>query len=218
MDLTPASRAELKALDEMEREGHWPVAGHEVRVTNLGKVLFPAEGDHAALTKRDLMRYYVTIGPTLVPHLAGRGLNLQRFPDGIGQGGLLAEGRAGPRAEVGQPLELHRARGREGLRGGRPGGHPRLAGAGGGDRAAPLDVAHHLAARAHLRADRRRPGDKTTFEEVLALARLYRTALEHLGVIGLPKTTGKRGVQMWVPVEPGYPSSRRATGWSSCRW
>ncbi len=88
MDLTPASRAELKALDEMEREGHWAVAGHEVRVTNLDKVLIPAEGDHAAVTKRDLLRYYVTIGPTLLPHLAGRGLNLQRFPDGIGKMGF----------------------------------------------------------------------------------------------------------------------------------
>ena len=47
LDRTPASRAELKALDEMEREGHWTVAGHEVRVTNLDKVLIPAEGDHA---------------------------------------------------------------------------------------------------------------------------------------------------------------------------
>jgi bifunctional non-homologous end joining protein LigD len=48
------------------------------------------------------------------------------------------------------------------------------------------------------------PGDKTTWEEVLALTRLYRTALEHLGVIGLPKTTGKRGLQVWVPVRRGY--------------
>ena len=39
------------------------------------------------------------------------------------------------------------------------------------------------------------PGEHTTWEEVLTLTRLYRTALEHLGVIGLPKTTGKRGLQ-----------------------
>ena len=48
------------------------------------------------------------------------------------------------------------------------------------------------------------PGDNTTWEEVLTLTRLYRTALEHLGVIGLPKTTGKRGLQVWVPVRRGY--------------
>ena len=91
MDLTLASRAELKALDEMEREGHWTVAGHEVRVTNLDKVMVPAEGDHEAVTKRDVLRYYATIGPTLLPHLAGRGLNLQRFPDGTRRVSQIAE-------------------------------------------------------------------------------------------------------------------------------
>ena len=72
----------------MTGEGHWQVAGHEVRVTNLDKVLIPAEGDLPAYTKRDILRYYVSIGPTLIPHLAGRGLNLQRFPDGSGRKGF----------------------------------------------------------------------------------------------------------------------------------
>ena len=48
------------------------------------------------------------------------------------------------------------------------------------------------------------PGPKTTWHEVLVLARLYRTALGHLGVRGYPKVTGKRGIQVWVPVEPRY--------------
>ena len=41
-------------------------------------------------------------------------------------------------------------------------------------------------------------------DEVLTLARLYRAALEHLGVKALPKVTGKRGIQIWVPVKPSY--------------
>jgi bifunctional non-homologous end joining protein LigD len=48
------------------------------------------------------------------------------------------------------------------------------------------------------------PGAKATFDDALALARLYRTALEHLGVAACPKVTGKRGIQIWVPVAPGY--------------
>jgi bifunctional non-homologous end joining protein LigD len=39
---------------------------------------------------------------------------------------------------------------------------------------------------------------------VLTLARLYRAALAHLKVTGFPKTTGKRGIQIWVPVKPIY--------------
>jgi bifunctional non-homologous end joining protein LigD len=48
------------------------------------------------------------------------------------------------------------------------------------------------------------PGTKSNFDDVLVLARLFRTALDHLGVIGRPKVTGQRGVQIWVPVRQGY--------------
>jgi bifunctional non-homologous end joining protein LigD len=48
------------------------------------------------------------------------------------------------------------------------------------------------------------PGAKTTFAEVVLLARLYRSGLEHLGVFSMPKLTGQRGIHIWIPVEPGY--------------
>ena len=48
------------------------------------------------------------------------------------------------------------------------------------------------------------PGPRTSFEDVVALARLYRTALGHLGIIGRPKVSGRRGIQVWVPIGPGY--------------
>ena len=48
------------------------------------------------------------------------------------------------------------------------------------------------------------PGTDTTFEDILVLARLHRTALEHLGVQAGPKVTGKRGLQIWVPVADRY--------------
>jgi bifunctional non-homologous end joining protein LigD len=48
------------------------------------------------------------------------------------------------------------------------------------------------------------PGESSDFEDVLVLARLHRTALEHLGVKAMPKLTGQRGVQIWVPVATGY--------------
>ncbi len=48
------------------------------------------------------------------------------------------------------------------------------------------------------------PGPSSTFADILLLARLYRTALEHLAVVARPKVTGKRGVQIWVPIAPRY--------------
>jgi bifunctional non-homologous end joining protein LigD len=48
------------------------------------------------------------------------------------------------------------------------------------------------------------PGATTSFDDVLTLARLFRTALEHLNVTGTPKVTGQRGIQIWIPVRTGY--------------
>jgi bifunctional non-homologous end joining protein LigD len=56
------------------------------------------------------------------------------------------------------------------------------------------------------------PGPKTTWEETLTLARLYRTALEHLGVRGFPKTSGRRGLQVWIPIAVG-PSFEETRHW-----
>lgn len=199
-----ASVGELAALDSMERDGPWQVAGHEVRLTNLDKVLFPASEGHSALTKRDLIRHYVSIGPILVPYLAGRGLNLQRFPNGIARPGFWQKDLPGH-----APGWIARwsYTGSEG-----PKDYVVV------DRVATLAwLAQEAAIELHpwtsrtLAADRPSyalididPGTETTFEEVLVLARLYRTALGHLGVIGLPKVTGKRGIQIWLPISPIY--------------
>jgi bifunctional non-homologous end joining protein LigD len=48
---------------------------------------------------------------------------------------------------------------------------------------------------------------------VLVLARLHRIALEHLGVAGQPKLTGRRGVQIWIPVARG-PSFDDTRNWT----
>jgi bifunctional non-homologous end joining protein LigD len=49
------------------------------RLTNPDKVLFPRDG----ITKRQIWDYYTAIAPVMLPHLAGRPLTLQRYPDGI---------------------------------------------------------------------------------------------------------------------------------------
>ncbi|HEY2385683.1 MAG TPA: non-homologous end-joining DNA ligase [Candidatus Binatia bacterium] len=52
--------------------------GREVRLTNLRKIFWPALG----LTKGDLIRYYVTVSPLLLPHLKDRAMVMRRYPDG----------------------------------------------------------------------------------------------------------------------------------------
>lgn len=55
------------------------VAGRSLSLSNLDKVLYPANG----FTKGQVIDYYARIAPTMVPHLAGRCITLRRFPDGI---------------------------------------------------------------------------------------------------------------------------------------
>ena len=57
------------------------------------------------------------------------------------------------------------------------------------------------------------PGEKTTWDETLTLAQLYRTALQHLGVRAYPKTTGKRGIQVWIPIVQGKYDFRDTSDW-----
>ena len=56
-----------------------------VEITHPEKVLFPADG----ITKADLVAYYRTVAPRMLPLISGRPVTLQRFPDGIGRAGFL---------------------------------------------------------------------------------------------------------------------------------
>jgi len=55
------------------------VAGRKLKLTNLEKVLYPA----ASFTKAQVVDFYVRIAPVLVPHLAGRALTMKRYPEGV---------------------------------------------------------------------------------------------------------------------------------------
>jgi bifunctional non-homologous end joining protein LigD len=55
------------------------IEGKRLSLTNLDKVLYPAAG----FTKGQVIDYYARIAPALVPHLAGRPLTLKRYPEGV---------------------------------------------------------------------------------------------------------------------------------------
>src|SRR5580700_5411907 len=56
------------------------VDGRSLALTNLAKVLYPADG----FTKAEVLDYYQRISPVLLPHVAGRPMTLRRFPHGVG--------------------------------------------------------------------------------------------------------------------------------------
>jgi bifunctional non-homologous end joining protein LigD len=55
------------------------VAGHDVNLSNLQKILYPESG----FTKADVIDYYGRVAPAILPHLEGRALTLKRYPNGV---------------------------------------------------------------------------------------------------------------------------------------
>ncbi len=222
-----ATAAELATLERLPAKATWRVGGFDLSLTNLDKVLFPArparsgsgaEGAtpaEAPVTKRDLIRYLTLIASTALPHLAERPLNLQRFPDGAGgpafwQKQIPATAPAWLRRWHETGVEDRAAN--DHLVADRVGTLAWL-----GNQAAfeihpwtsRLEDPEH-ATYALIDID---PGEATTWDETLALARLFRTALAHLGLRAAPKTTGKRGIQVWIPILRGRYTFRETTDW-----
>jgi bifunctional non-homologous end joining protein LigD len=198
--------AELKSLDALGANGDWDFQGRTLKLTNLDKVLFPSRDGEAAATKRDLIRYHALVAPTMLRYLVDRPVNLHRYPNGVTKPGFWH--KAVPEHA---PDWLTRWRYEDA----RPGdtewyfivdNPPALAWMAnyGAIELHPwtssiADV--HQPTWAMIDID---PGTNTSFDDVVLLARLFRTALDHVGVIGRPKVTGKRGIQIWVPIAPGY--------------
>jgi bifunctional non-homologous end joining protein LigD len=55
------------------------VDGHELKLTNLDKVLYPTHG----FTKGEVIDYYARVAPILLPHVVERPLTVKRYPDGV---------------------------------------------------------------------------------------------------------------------------------------
>jgi bifunctional non-homologous end joining protein LigD len=55
------------------------VDGHQLSLSNLDKVLYPAVG----FTKGEVIDYYARIAPTMLPHLGDRAITLKRYPNGV---------------------------------------------------------------------------------------------------------------------------------------
>jgi bifunctional non-homologous end joining protein LigD len=201
----PPTAVELSALDALGSVGVWSVFGRELRLTNLDKVVYPARSDDEPVTKRDLVRYAAQIAPVMLPYLIQRPLNLHRFPNGAQTKGFWQKELPGhapewlarwdnPDAGSGEARTYLVA----------------------DEPAALIWAANFGALEWHAwtsRLDRPQqptyalidldPGETTTWEDLLVLARLHRTAFEHLGIVARAKVTGRRGIQIWVPIARG---------------
>jgi bifunctional non-homologous end joining protein LigD len=203
--IEPPNPDELAALDDLKTAGTWPVFGRDLRVTNLNRKLFPGRTGEQPVSKRELLRYAAQVAPTVLPYLTRRAIHLHRFPDGARSKGSWqravpqhapdwlprwddpAAGRGAPKTYlvVDEPAALVWAANLDAL-------EWRVS-------TAPVDDTDHPS-YALIVLDSAGP---TEWDDVLALARLYRTAFEHLDLVARPLLTGAGGIQLWVPIAPG---------------
>ena len=177
--------------------------GHEVRITSPDKVYFPERGD----TKLDLVHHYVRFAEPLMRTMGGRPLLLQRFPDGA-TGPSFYQKRIPSSAPPWLQTTIVST----------PNGTESRA-------LVAADLAHiawavnlgclgfhvwpYLAADpAHtdeLRLDLD-PQPGTDFTHIREVAGELRNLLDELGIVGFPKTTGNRGLHVYVRLEPRWDS------------
>lgn len=173
------------------------VGDREVSLSNLHKVLYPAAGT----TKAEVIEYYARIAPVMLPHLADRCITLKRFPDGVDHEGFFEK-----RCPKHRPAWLDVALG-PGDRNGQI-GYCRM------DEAASLVWAANIAAlelhvpmalAADLDAPRAvvfdfDPGEPAAMRECCEVAMWVREVLAAVGLDGWPKTSGSKGLQLYVPL------------------
>jgi DNA ligase D len=178
-------------------------AGREVTITHPDKVFFAERGE----TKLDLARYYEAVAEPLLTAIGGRPVLLQRFPNGAGKQSFFQKRVPESRPEWLQTAVVSTPNGTT------------------SDALVVADLAHVLWAvnlaclgfhvwptrAADLEhADELRidldPTPGVTFPMVREAAVEVRTLFEELGVLAMPKTTGNKGIHVYVRLQPRWTS------------
>lgn len=180
--------------------GSLRIAANEVLLTNLGKVFWPELG----YTKRDLLQYYADVSSALLPHLKDRAMVMKRYPNGIHGKCFFMKRTPSPRPEWLETCEImHKSQnliafpmvqdltallwvvnlGCIDL-------NPWYA------RCDDVDRPDYL----HFDLD---PVEGAGFDGVRKTALVVRDALQSLGMVPLAKTSGSKGMHVYVPIVRG---------------
>jgi bifunctional non-homologous end joining protein LigD len=178
--------------------GHtFTIDGRDLTLTNLDKILYPATGT----TKGEVIEYYARIAPVMLPHLAGRGVTFNRFPNGVERPGFFEK-----RCNKHRPTWVPTAAG--------PGDHngtirycvidgpaalvwaANLAAL---EIHAPMALAEDLGSPQMIVFDFD-PGAPAGMPECARTALAVQEVLGAVGLQGWPKTSGSKGLQLYVPL------------------
>jgi bifunctional non-homologous end joining protein LigD len=192
----------LQQIEDDKGSGTLEVGKVDLSVSNLNKVFFPRK----KLTKGDLMRYYATVAPLVLPVMKDRPLVLKRFPNGVG-GQSFFQQNAGETPDGVRVETIETQGGSTNLR------------IVGGDlytllytiqlgsvsvdpwhsRVQSLDFADY----AILDLD---PSSRATFSRVIEVARWVKETLDRFGLHAGLKTSGSTGLHIYLPLPPKTPN------------
>jgi DNA ligase D-like protein (predicted polymerase) len=191
--------------------------GRTLRVSNPERVIFPPTDETAPVTKLQVVEYYLAVAPGIMRALSERPTTLERWPKGVHPGIVLSTREKGggdafyqKRIPRGAPPYVETARIQF------PSGRS-------ADEICPTEVAvvgwaaqmgtitfHPWPVR---RADVDHPDELrldldpqpgTDYEDAVRVAATARELLDELGYVGFPKTSGGRGVHIYVRIQPQW--------------
>ncbi|HEV2761281.1 MAG TPA: non-homologous end-joining DNA ligase [Acidimicrobiales bacterium] len=174
------------------------VGGRQLKLSNFDKVLYPEAG----FTKGHVIDYYTRIAPVLLPHLQRRALTLKRYPNGVDGQFFYEKNCPKHRPPWIETLSVWSARNKADVN------YCLI-----DELAALVWVANLASLELHTslsRADDIQqptmlvfdldPGPPATVVECGQVALWLREVLDDLGLQGFPKTSGSKGLQMYVPL------------------
>ena len=172
------------------------IDGRTISLSNLDKVLYPS-----GFTKSQVIDYMARIAPVAIPHLTGRALTFKRFPDGTDTNGFFEKRCPGHRPPwVGVALGPgDRKGGIEYCRIDETASMVWAANMAAIELHAPMACADDLDVPRALVFDFD-PGAPAAIAECCVVALGARDVLESVGLRGWCKTSGSKGLQMYVPL------------------
>ncbi|MGH2973782.1 MAG: DNA ligase D, partial [Solirubrobacterales bacterium] len=174
------------------------LAGRELALSNLDKVLYPASG----LTKGELIEWYARMSEVLLPHLRGRPLTMKRYPDGVEAGHFYEKRCPKHRPEWVRTARVWSDRHEEEIDYCTVEDLPTLvwaANLANIELHASLSLAREIERPTSLVFDLD-PGAPADVLDCAEVALWIRGMLEQLGLSSHPKTSGSKGLQIYVPL------------------
>ena len=187
-------------LPKNEKNLEVEVNGRVVKLTNLDKLFWPKR----RVTKRDLIQYYLDVAPVLLPHLKDRAMVMKRYPNGAAGDFFFMKRAPSPRPSWIEICSIEHSSGNVI-------NFPMIQ-----DLASLMWVINlgcidlnQWYARCddvdrpdylHFDLD---PVPGASFEKVIEAALFLKVALDSLKIPSYPKTTGSKGIHIYVPIEYG---------------